>query len=225
MKKMIKLVLVVFSSLLVINVKALCYDEELNEWAVGVKVEFTEDTRVTSQYADEETEDIYSYFLSITPIRDDIKIIATDKNGDKLEGRNYDEVGIYGVGCYSDLEEETYTIEVYGGENSACPNELLKTLRYTVPRANRYLRSGYCEKYPDHELCQTYTNATENMDESEFNETLEKYDREIKEKELTTNKIFRIIIEYGIYVLIPLVIISIIYIVKIIKYKKKEREK
>ena len=209
MKKMIKLVLVVFSSLLVINVKALCYDEELNEWAVGVKVEFTEDTRVTSQYADEETEDIYSYFLSITPIRDDIKIIATDKNGDKLEGRNYDEVGIYGVGCYSDLEEETYTIEVYGGENSACPNELLKTLRYTVPRANRYLRSGYCEKYPDHELCQTYTNATKDMEE----------------EELTTNKIFRIIIEYGIYVLIPLVIISIIYIVKIIKYKKKEREK
>ena len=63
------------------------------------------------------------------------------------------------------------------------------------------------------------------MEEEEFKNTLEKYDKEIKEKELTASKIFKIIIEYGIYIIVPLLIISIIYIIKIRKYKKKEREK
>lgn len=225
MKKLVKLIIVIISSLLVINVKALCYDEELNEWAVGVSATFKEDTRTTDPSGEMSEEETYAYFLSITPLRDDVKIIVTDGSGSKAEGKNYDSVGIYGVGCYTNLEEETYTIEVYGKEDSACPNELLKTLRYTVPRFNRYIKTEYCEEYPDHELCKTYTNATKDMEESEFKETLGEYDRQIKEKELTANKIFKIAVEYGIYVLVPLVVITIIYIVKITKYKKKEREK
>ena len=224
MKRVLKLIIVIISFLIVIDVKALCYDEELNEWAVEATVKFTEDTRVASPYA-ETTEDLYAYFLSVTPEREDIKIIVTDGSGSKAEGKEYSEVGIYGVGCYTNLEEETYTIEVYGGEKSACPNELLKTLRYTVPRFNRYIKTEYCEEYPDHELCQTYTNATKDMEEEEFKETLGKYDKEIKEKELTASKVFKIIIEYGIYILVPLLVISIIYIIKISKYKREEREK
>ena len=234
MKKLICSILLIFSSLIMFNVKALCYDEELNEWAVNVSVSFKEDERfIPIGESSLEEEEFFAYFLSITPMRDDIIIKVTDGSGNVAEGKSYNidldndgkKEDEYGVGCYTNLDDETYVIEVYGKEGSACPNELLKTLKYTVPQYNDFIKSEYCEEYPDHELCQTFTNKTENMTEDEFKDILEKYDEDIKEKELTASKIFKIIIEYGIYILVPLVIISIYYIVKIAKFKKEERNK
>ncbi len=229
MKKIISLFLIIISSLIMVNVKAICYDEELNEWSVGAQVLFQEDTREQSG-GDEEH---FAYFLSVTPVREDIKIKVTDGYGDSVWGKTYvlnlnDKSkfeDFYGVGCYTNLEEETYTIEVYGGDESACPNELLKTLKYSVPQYNEFIKTAYCDDYPDHELCASFTNKTKYMTEKEFNDILGKYDREIKEKELTASKIFKIAVEYGVYVLVPLVIISIFYIIKMLAFKRKERNK
>ncbi len=220
------LIIILFIFIFCPNINALCYDEELNEWATNIEVLFQKDERSVAATQEITSENEYfAYFLSITPIRNDIKIIVTDGSGNKAEGKEYSDVDLYGVGCFANPEEETYLIEVYGAEDSACPNDLLKTLKYTVPRFNRYIKSEYCEKYPEHELCETYTNKTKNLEEKDFNDVLGEYDRIIKEKELTTSKIFKLIIEYGMYVLIPFIIISVFYITKIIKYKKQEREK
>ncbi len=234
MKKLICSFLLIFSLLIMFDVNALCYDEELNEWAVDVNVSFKEDKRfVPMGENSSENDEFFAYFLSVSPIRDDIIIKVTDGSGNIAEGKSYNidldndgkKEDEYGVGCYNNLDDETYIIEIYGKENSACPNELLKTLKYTVPQYNDYIKSEYCENYPDHELCQTYTNKTKSMTETEFNDILDKYDKEIKGKELTSSKIFKIIVEYGIYILIPLALVSIYYIIKIVKLKKEERNR
>ena len=216
------------------SVKAACHNEELNDWATKVEVKFVETTKINAQSLG------YAYFLTIAPLREDIKVKVTDVSGNSAYAKKYDyiyyknnadglpeqvEDSIYGVGCYNNLENETYKIEVYGGDSSACKNELLKTLTYTVPRYNRLFKSQLCEKYPDHELCNPYTDKTKNMSEAEFNKKMQEYDEEISgnvEKERSL--IIKILI-YSLYMIIPFVIVTVIYMTKIKKYKKSERRK
>ncbi len=200
------------------NVKAICNDEELNEWATNVKVLFKEDNDISD-------DNKFAYFLSITPMRDDIKIQVTDGTGYKTDGKNYESAGIYGLGCYTNIDAETYIIEIYGNEKSSCNNELLKTLKYTVPPYNDYIKTDYCEKYPEHELCQTFTDATKNIDREEFNDILKEYAQDINGDKLTLSEVLLKILEYSIYILIPLIIITIIYFVKVKSIKKKEGNK
>ncbi len=217
-----KLILILFLSLFMFNIKAICNDESLSEWATNVQVEFTKDSRTSSDIT--EGEELYAYFLSISSPRDDIKLIVIDGKGNKAEAKNYDSLNIYGVGCFTDLKEETYTLEVYGNDNSACPNELLKTLKYTVEPYNYFTKTEYCEKYPEHDLCQTYTDKTQNITEEEFKEELKEYDNQIQSQEWSFNRILKTIINYGIYMFTPFVLITIVYIIKSRKIKK-EKEK
>ena len=221
MKKTIKFV--VFLSVLFAfstSLKAVCNDEDLNEWATRAEVQFDEikESGLNSSK--------YAYLLSVTPPRNDIRIVVTDEFGGSSEGKSYQKnskESVYGVGCYNNLEEETYTMKIYGGKNSKCAGELLKTLSYTVPRYNRYIKDARC-KDNDSELCQTYTNATKGMDSVEFDKALtEKINEE--ESNTTFNKIIKAILNYGLYILIPLVVVSIIYGIKINKYKKEERDR
>ena len=120
--------------------KAECNNEELNEWAttISAKVVFnTEKTVDKYQYA---------YFLTVTPSRDDIKIVVSDAQGNSKAGEKYDLLNIYGVGCYTNINEETYEIKVYGGEKSACKNELLRTISYTIEPYNDMIKTEECEK-------------------------------------------------------------------------------
>ena len=184
MKKIYKLIIIILF-MLPIYINAACNDEELLEWATNAQVSFT-------LSSDLKAEDLgFSYFLSIKPMRNDIVIKVTDGNGDTVKGERFFKeetvfeeddshnetvYDFYAVGCYTNLEEETYVMEVYGGENSKCKNELLKTLHYTVPRYNRMEKDGICEKHPDHELCQTFTNITKDMTEDDFNKKMKEYE-------------------------------------------------
>ena len=218
MKRLFELIFGIFMVFaLVANINAECKNEELNEWATKVTATFTENKSVGSESSR------YAYFLSISPLRDDVKIIVIDAYGNKAEGKTYEDLKIYGVGAYTNLEEETYTIEVYGNENSACPNEKLKTLTYTVPPLNRMIKDQRCIDNPDLEICQTFTKSTQNMTEEEFDQEISKYVKE--SKKTTTSDIVKNIVGYGLFILVPFVIISIIYLGKIKKFKKEERNK
>ena len=161
-------------------------------------------------------------FLSISNIRDDIVIKVIDKNGDSSYGEKFELLNLYGVGCYTNLEEETYRIEVYGGENSKCKNELLRSLTYTVKPYNDMIKTEECEKYPNHELCQSFTDKTQNMTRDDFNKQMQQYEKSIKNSRPSWQTLFSTIREYGVYVLFPFFLISLIYIIKIHNYKKKE---
>ena len=224
MKKVLLIVLL----MLCINVKAACNDEELNEWATKIETTFT----ISSEVNDGRFG--YAYFLSVTPMREDIKIKVTDSEGGKAEGQTFtyitnEETGesktLYAVGCYNNLEEETYVIEVYGNEKSKCKNQLLKKMNYTVPRFNRYIQRGICATYPDHELCKPYTNATKNMSQEDFDKILEEYDEKVRPEKKSILDGIKNILKYLLYIIVPFVIITILYLFKIKKYRKEERMK
>ena len=223
-----KKILLILLLMLCINVKAACNDEELNEWATKIETTFT----ISSEVNDGRFG--YAYFLSVTPMREDIKIKVTDSEGGKAEGQTFtyitnEETGesktLYAVGCYNNLEEETYVIEVYGNEKSKCKNQLLKKMNYTVPRFNRYIQRGICATYPDHELCKPYTNATKNMSQEDFDKILEEYDEKVRPEKKSILDGIKNILKYLLYIIVPFVIITILYLFKIRKYRKEERMK
>ena len=218
MKKVIMLIMSMMMIMSYQEVKAECNNEELNEWATKVEASFTQtDKESSDEYG-------YAYFLSITPMREDIKIKVYDKDGNSEEGKTFESINLYGVGCYTNLESETYKIEVYGKEGSACEGELLKTITYTVPRLNRMIKNDVCERYPDHELCQTFSDKTKDMSEEEFLKEMKAYEESIKEESVIT-KIIKNILGYSMFVIIPIIVIAVIYETKIKKVRKEKRMK
>lgn len=218
MKKFMKIMMgFMVASLISINyIYAECNDEDLNEWSTKVEAVFTENTVMNSNISK------YAYFLSIKPYREDIRIVVTDGRGGKGNGQFFEEVNLYGVGAFTNLEEETYTIDVYGAKGSKCEGDLLKKLTYTVPRFNRKVKDARCVGNSDIELCKTFTNSTKDMTEEEFNKEINKY---VKEKGKTVGDVLSAIISYGLFIVLPILVVGIIYIRKIRKVKREERDR
>ena len=216
MKKLKFLLLGLFGfAFLITNVYAECDSneiEELREWATKAEVKFT--------LSPENYSNKYAYFLSVTPEKEGVIVEVEDAYGNKAKAKKFEDINLYGVGCYTNLEETTYTVRVY----SECSNELLKTMKHTVPRLNRMIKNEVCAKYPDHELCQTFTNKTKDMTEQQFLKKMNEYDQSQQKTSFGT-KILQIIREYGIFILIPFLLITLVYIIKVQEFKKKERKK
>ena len=122
-----------------------------------------------------------------------------------------------------EIREETYTINVYGNEKSRCNNELLRTIKYTVPKLNSARKDAFCEKYKDHELCQPFTNKTSEMTEEEVHKELEKYDKEVSGDLNKKDSLLITILKYSLYVIIPLAIMTVVYLLSVGKFKKGEK--
>ena len=210
---------VLFSFSMFVN--AACNNEELNEWATKVEPKFIEIKELNLDSSE------YAYLLSITPIRNDITLKVYDGEGNWADSKmlqpSSKEESVMAVGCYTNLDEETYKIEVYGGAKSACPNQLLKTLEYTVPQFNRFMKDRRCEN-SDEEICKTFTNSTKDMTQDEFDKAMGT-EGNGSSSTSTLKSILNGILEYGLYIIIPLVIISVFYVIKISKYKKEERDR
>lgn len=193
-----------------IGVNAACNDENLNEWAVNVQPIYTLSSKIEDGIYG------YAYFISVDPPREDIKIKVIDGKytGD---GKTYGE--FYGVGCYTNLEEKVYQVEIYGNEKSNCKNELLKKTTLTVPGYNERVKEEVCEKNPDNELCAPFTDKTKNMTREEF---LEEFKEEEEEKSSTS---FVKIISYSLYVIVPFALITLLFLLKKKNIKKKEGNK
>ena len=221
MKKTIKIVLCLamifaFTS----TIKAVCNNEDLNEWATRVQVDFIEikDSGLNSSE--------FAYLLGVTPTRDDITLVVTDGKGDSAESKVYQKSStetVIAVGCYTNTEEETYTVKVYGAEGSKCAKELLKTMKYTVPRYNRYVKDSKCQNN-NSEYCKTFSNSTKGMDSNQFAKAL-KGQGGSGEGGSIIKKIVSAILSYGLYVIIPLALVSVFYFVKIGKFKREERNR
>lgn len=208
-----------------LGVKADCNDDALNEWATKTEVKFTLSSDINGGKLG------YAYFFTIEPYRKDVKIKVIDGGKNTAEGQTFTyteddkEKSFYGVGCYNNLEEETYTIEIYGNADSKCKNQLLKRTTYTVPRFNRMINKEMCAVYPEHELCQVYTNQTKDMDQASFDKIMDDYNSKMAKEELSLKDHIFKILRYLIYVIVPFVIVSIVYIIRMKKYKKEERER
>lgn len=230
MKKILLSIITISSMFLFTNnLLAVCNDDELNTWAEDVKIKLT----MYDQYMTDENGqlydkdgDNYAYILTIDPYREDVTVKATDSYDSKLVYKYIAGYKTNAIGNYTNMKENNYTIKIYGSKDSKCPNELVKEIKYTVEPFNYFSKTEYCEKYPEVDLCAVFKD-TSSVTEKEFNTIMEKYDKEHTPEEPVSTKdtILNYIREYGIYIVVPFLIITLIYIIKIEEYKKKEKKK
>lgn len=234
MKKTLLLIVTTFCFLtLKSNVFAVCDNNELNDWAEEVSIvwELPEIDENAPGGEDgtlgDETEHIgYAYLIKLSSYKDNIKVIAKDTENTKEYEVEYDnDLKTYAIASSIHADAKTYTIEIYMKDDApSCPGEKLRTLTYRVPAYNKYINTKYCDQNPKDELCVWFRDPDKNTEvEISKKEEIINQKNEIDSKTLLS-KIFYYLKMYGLYVLIPLVLVSTYYIIKIKKYKKKEDE-
>jgi hypothetical protein len=168
--------------------------------------------------------DPYAYYFAFVPYSDKLKVRATNSENKELEVFYNEEAMSYIMGAYINYETEKYKFELYGSEKSACPNELLKTIYKEVPPFNEYSLYEFCENNNKSYICKTMKD-TSNVSQKDFSEIVKNYKEENKFEEMSLpNKALYLIKRYYLFVLIPLVLITIYYVIKIRKYKKRVEE-
>ena len=208
MKKILYLLLVVIPFIITNKVYAECNDQELLNFANRLKIEYKDYDKYN--YRNENGELVwtgakpYSYLLAFSDYRKDIVVSVTNNLTDEefttelIPGYN-----VYAVGCPNNLDEITYTVNVYGGEKSECPNELIKTTKIKIPPFNEYSHTDLCDKNPTHELCKIHAD-TRDITYEEFKKQVE-----ISTENPTKENWIKYIIGV-ICIFVPLIIIIII---------------
>ena len=163
MKKKLQIVLILLLVFSFTKVYATCEDEELNTFANDLKIEYKDYSKygITNEKGEQvwTGELPYAYLLAFSETRDDIYAKAINNfDNDTIDGRMIPGYNIYAVGCQNNLTEVVYTVNVFASENSACPNELLKTVNIKVAPFNMYSLTDLCDKNPNHEYCANNSN-------------------------------------------------------------------
>lgn len=208
------------------KVFAVCEDDELNDWAEEANIVAVEDMDMDIYVDDKLTKTHkkeYHYLLLVYPQTKFIYAKVKDSITNKEYVVNYNsDFNAVAIGSKIHFDKKKYTISLYGSEDSACPNELLKTLTYEVNRYNRYMTTEYCINNPEDEKCAFDSDAGD-MTEEEFNEYI---NIQNENKELDNMKwyakIWFYIKKYWYYAVIPVVLISIFYGITIFIEKKKK---
>lgn len=230
MKRLNILVLTLFLFVFIPCVKAECTDADLINWANRVTIEKRDYS--ISGFTNDKGEFVwtgglsYAYFLAPSEPRKDIYMTATNSFDDETQKSEFfPGYDVIGIGEYTNLSEIKYTVYVYGSEDSKCPNELIKTQKLAVPPLNKYVTTEFCDKYPEHENCTNYKD-TSDLDQNKFLEDAKKYEEEQEKAKRSFKEILiDSLKEYSLFVIIPFIIITVYYSVKISKFKKEQSER
>lgn len=220
------------------NLDALCYDDDLNNWALDVQIKQIEfNNKLPNELNDnkplKETMD-YAYILSLSDYRADVVMkgkLTFKREDDSIYTEDLEWIYIpghkvWGIPNYNAKGEVNYDINIYGDKDSNCPGELIKTIKYKIEPFNFYLKTEYCEQYPDAPMCEMYKD-TSDVTKEEFEEIMDEYIEEHspEKKKTLFDSLFEYIKQYAVYILIPFIFISIFYILRIIKVNKEEKNK
>ena len=150
-------------------VYAKCSSEERNElntFASNVKVNY-EDTLPDAIVGtpDEETYVAYEEFftININNINERIYVVVTN-NLDNQSTTYHSTDAVDGVISIPWKDREnvtTFTFKIYAEGDLRCTDDVLKTLRLTVPRLNGYYYDNMCIENPDFDLCEKYVTYKE----------------------------------------------------------------
>ncbi len=228
MKKIIILIFMFFA--FSFNINALCFDEKLNNWALDVKIEQIEfDNQLPNELNNNRPlidSMNYAYILTLSKYRDDVVMKATNNFEENLEWMYIPGHKVWGIPNYNSKDRVEYDIKIYGAKNSDCSGEIIKTFKYNVEPFNFYLKTEYCEDYPEAPMCAVYKD-TSDVSEEEFKEIMQEYEKvhgPKKEKTYLDN-IFDYIYQYAVFILVPFVFISIFYIIRIKRVQREEKDK
>lgn len=220
------LIVLLFSN----KINALCYDNELNEWALGLEIELIDFNKyLINEETDKPLSDTmnYAYIIALNKdYRKDVVFKGTDSYDNNHVWQYIPGHKIWGIPDYNGLETTKYSLKVVGSEDSACPNEVIKSFEYVIDPFNLYFKTEMCEDYPDAPLCQKYKD-TSNITEEKFEKEMDVYIKKVtppKEPSIFV-KFFKFFINYLIYILVPFILIAVFYTFKINRVKKEEANK
>lgn len=209
------------------KVDAVCNDKALNEWATNATIEYMEDVDIRDPKDNLIHSKEYLYLLFISTQNEKGKIMVKDSEDENEYEIKYDDEIFYGyvVGSYLHMNEKTYTFTLYGAENSACPNEKLRTIEYKVPAYNVYSRSKYCLENPTEDICKTNSNEMKDVSDKEFINIVNKKEEEQKIAKMNFfEKALYYLKKNWYFIVIPIVLVSAFYAIRIYILKKKVDE-
>ena len=190
--------------------KAVCNDNVLLA-AKDVKVE-----------AISMTDDLIYYVIKISNLTPDIYVTVYEDDNETTTTYTYDdsENGVIEIEQWYIYEKVYYTVNVYSNVEG-CTGESLNEIRVNTKKFNE--RYGYvsCEENPDYEKCDPFYEppAGEEQTDEEFYEEIQEYNK--KQNTSFWDKVSNIIKEYYLYALIPILVVTIIYVIIIWIYKSK----
>lgn len=191
--------------------KAVCNDDVLLA-AKDVKVE-----------AIPMTEDLIYYVIKISNLTPDVYVTVYEDDNETTTTYTYDDSkdGVIEIEHWYIYEKVYYTVNVYSTVEG-CADESLNEIKVNTKKFNE--RYGYvsCEENPDYEKCDPFYEAPpgEEQTDKEFYEEIQEYNK--KQNMSFWDKVSSTLKEYYLYVLIPIVVVSIVYIVLICVYKKRK---
>ena len=206
---------------------------KLREYASSINanvISGIEETKIDNEQAEEN----YLY-IKIYNMNSSMRLVVTNDNNSQKHELTYRNIGSDGSITLKQTAINkviNYTIDVYGGVNTNCYSEKLRTIKVTVPKYNYYSNLEMCSTIPDYYLCQEY--ITFDIDGStasdKINEYREKIDKELEEKEVKTEEKNKSVIKKARtffsdykYILIGLlVILGVIITIIILKRKRSE---
>ena len=193
--------------------KAVCNDDVLLA-AKDVKVE-----------AIPMTEDLIYYVIKISNLTPDIYVTVYEDDNETTTTYTYDDSkdGVIEIEHWYIYEKVYYTINVYSDVED-CSGESLNEIKVNTKKFNE--RYGYvsCEENPDYEKCDPFYEAPigEEQTDQEFYDELQEYNKD--QSMSFWDKVFSVIKEYYLYVLIPIVVVGVVYGVLIYVYKAKKED-
>lgn len=228
MSKLKVLICFLLMFVFITNIFASCDNDELLYMVDDARLGFLDDEDFEYQGKNDEGETVtytlpreYGYVLLLYPYSEKLRMEITDKDtGEEYPVEFSYKYLTYVMGSPYHYEDKHYVVKYYSNDQNACYGELLKTFDYTVPAYNNYSNTEFCKEHPETELCQVYTNTEELSTEE-----IEKMKEEVLKAEMSSSQIALLFIKkYWIYVILPIIIVSIYYRIKISNYKRKAEQ-
>lgn len=218
MKKILNIIMLLFLISFAVNVKAACNDKEVNELMDKFKIEVITDERLNSINDNLVDDEKINYILAFYPYSDKILIEVKDDSGEDYSTKYDDNLKTHFIGSkYHDVSKKYY-IKAIASSTSSCENELLAEKTVTIPKFNEFSLSEYCDSNKNNELCSPLYDS-----KGKTNEELGKIVGADKENNKLNNEknVLSFIKNNWYFIVIPILVISIIYIIVINNYKKK----
>ncbi len=208
------------------NIFALCEDEELMSKINKFNIKIVEDEDKEIEISGVDTPVIqeaeYSYLLLFYPNTSDFVIKVSYDNEEEYASYSL-KFGTYAIGSGTHYSPRKYKIEVFAAKGTACENERLLARYYDVPAFNEYSTSNYCTNHKEEEKCKVYFDSSKLTKEDKEDLPEEDEDKPTVEENLSFGeKIVRFIKKSWLFVIIPVLLITLIYTMMVVRHKKKE---
>lgn len=208
MKKILFFIFLSFVSVNVINADCTDYEDVANKIEYSVFNIYNTDQTVNRIMIDKISEDMY------------LKVRNSYNSDEDTYTYSDSNEGLVFIDSKTVARKINYEIRVYTNDAS-CKNTVLRTIKVTTPKYNHYVTSDLCVgHYEDVKLCHPFYNVGE-MTLDEFNKQVTEEIAKIDNSNLT---FWDYVLKYLPFVLIPVILISIIYIVRIILLKRRKKQ-